>query len=176
MSLIVQKFGGSSVADADRIANVARRIVATRDAGNEVVAVVSAMGDTTDELIALAQRISTNPPPREYDMLVTAGERISGNGVRHSMHQADDGLGDEVAGRGLAGEEDGARRARLARADRVVEGEGVQHVEKLALVLVDALHLAVEERVGVDDDAVLRVADLAHPHQPNTYSHSGFRS
>jgi len=74
---MVQKYGGSSVADAERIKRVAERIVSARKAGNEVVVVVSAMGDTTDELLDLAYQVSPVPPGRELDMLLTAGERIS---------------------------------------------------------------------------------------------------
>ncbi len=77
VSLIVQKFGGSSVADAESIMRVARRIVATRADGHDVVVAVSAMGDTTDELVDLAHQITENPDPRELDMLLTTGERIS---------------------------------------------------------------------------------------------------
>ena len=77
MALVVQKYGGSSVADADGIKRVAQRIVATRKAGHSVVVVVSAMGDTTDELLDLAAQVSPLPPGRELDMLLTAGERIS---------------------------------------------------------------------------------------------------
>ncbi len=77
MPIVVQKYGGTSVADPSRITNVADRVQATRAAGNDVVVVVSAMGQTTDELIALASDVSPNPPPREMDMLLTAGERIS---------------------------------------------------------------------------------------------------
>ena len=77
VSLIVAKFGGSSVADATGILRVAKRIVDTKRAGNEVVVVVSAMGDTTDDLIDLAKQVSPNPPGRELDMLLTSGERIS---------------------------------------------------------------------------------------------------
>jgi aspartate kinase len=77
VALVVQKYGGSSVADAERIKRVAERIVATRRLGNEVVVVVSAMGDTTDELRDLAQQVTPLPPGRELDMLLTAGERIS---------------------------------------------------------------------------------------------------
>jgi aspartate kinase len=77
VSLIVQKYGGSSVADAESIKRVAKRIVETRKAGNEVVVVVSAMGDTTDELFDLALSVSPLPSGRELDMLLTAGERIS---------------------------------------------------------------------------------------------------
>ena len=77
MGLVVQKYGGSSVSDAERIKRVAERIVATRKAGHDVCVVVSAMGDTTDELLDLAQQVSPLPPGRELDMLLTAGERIS---------------------------------------------------------------------------------------------------
>ncbi|MCW2784743.1 MAG: aspartate kinase [Marmoricola sp.] len=77
MGLVVQKYGGSSVSDAERIKRVAERIVATRKAGHDVCVVVSAMGDTTDELLDLANQVSPLPPPRELDMLLTSGERIS---------------------------------------------------------------------------------------------------
>ncbi|MBM0277714.1 aspartate kinase [Micromonospora tarensis] len=77
MALVVQKYGGSSVANAERIKRVAERIVAARKAGDDVVVVVSAMGDTTDELLDLANQVSPLPPGRELDMLLTAGERIS---------------------------------------------------------------------------------------------------
>lgn len=77
MSLVVQKYGGSSVADADAIRRVAARIAETRRAGNDVVVTVSAMGDTTDELIDLANAVSGGNHPREMDVLLTAGERIS---------------------------------------------------------------------------------------------------
>jgi aspartate kinase len=77
MSIVVQKYGGSSVADAAGIKRVASRIVDTRLSGHDVVVVVSAMGDTTDELRDLAEQVTPAPPPRELDMLLTAGERIS---------------------------------------------------------------------------------------------------
>ena len=77
MGIVVQKYGGSSVADATSVKRVAQRIVATRKAGHDVVVVVSAMGDTTDDLIDLANEVSPLPPARELDMLLTAGERIS---------------------------------------------------------------------------------------------------
>jgi aspartate kinase len=77
VGIVVQKYGGSSVADAEGVKRVAQRIVDARRAGNDVVVVVSAMGDTTDELIDLAEQVSPLPPPRELDMLLTAGERIS---------------------------------------------------------------------------------------------------
>jgi aspartate kinase len=77
VALVVQKYGGSSVADAERIKRVAERIVGARKAGDDVVVVVSAMGDTTDELLDLAHQVSPLPAGRELDMLLTAGERIS---------------------------------------------------------------------------------------------------
>ncbi|MEU8246392.1 aspartate kinase [Nonomuraea sp. NPDC048916] len=77
MALVVQKYGGSSVADASCIKRVAQRIVATKKAGNDVAVIVSAMGDTTDELLDLAEQVSPLPPGRELDMLLTSGERIS---------------------------------------------------------------------------------------------------
>lgn len=77
MALIVQKFGGSSVSDAEKIKHVAARILATQSQGHQICVVVSAMGDTTDELIDLADSVATNPKGREMDVLLTAGERIS---------------------------------------------------------------------------------------------------
>jgi len=84
--LVVQKYGGSSVQDASRIKKVAERIVRTHKEGNDVVVVVSAMGDTTDELTELAEQVSPAPPPREMDMLLTAGERISNALVAMAIH------------------------------------------------------------------------------------------
>ena len=86
MALIVQKYGGSSVADAEKIKNVARRVARTRDQGNEVVVVVSAMGDTTDELIELAYQISENPDSRELDVLLSTGEVVSSTLLAMSLH------------------------------------------------------------------------------------------
>src|SRR6478735_3919488 len=77
MSVVVQKFGGSSVANAERVMRAARRAIRAKQAGNQVVVVVSARGDTTDDLIELAQEISENPPAREMDMLLATGEQIS---------------------------------------------------------------------------------------------------
>jgi aspartate kinase len=86
VALVVQKYGGSSVSDADRIRRVAERIVRTHKEGHDVVVVVSAMGDTTDELLDLAEQVSPAPPPREMDMLLTAGERISNALVAMAIH------------------------------------------------------------------------------------------
>src|SRR5688572_19986146 len=77
LGTVVMKFGGTSVGDAEKLKNVARRLVATRESGQRVVAVLSAMGRTTDELLDLAHEISPRPHPRELDMLVSTGERIS---------------------------------------------------------------------------------------------------
>jgi aspartate kinase len=84
--IVVQKYGGSSLADAESIKRVARRIAETRKAGNDVVVAVSAMGDSTDELVDLAQDVSPVPAPRELDMLMTAGERISMALVAMAIH------------------------------------------------------------------------------------------
>jgi aspartate kinase len=77
MAVVVQKYGGSSVADVEKLRKVAERVVRTRQLGHDVVVVVSAMGDTTDELLTLAKKVSANPDRRELDMLLSAGERIS---------------------------------------------------------------------------------------------------
>ena len=86
MGRVVQKYGGSSVADADSIKRVAKRIVATKQLGHEVVVVISAMGDTTDDLMGLALEVSPLPPPRELDMLLTAGERMSAALLAMAIH------------------------------------------------------------------------------------------
>jgi aspartate kinase len=77
MAVLVQKYGGSSVADVEKLGKVADKVVAARQAGNDVVVVVSAMGKTTDELLGLARRVAPDPPRRELDMLVSTGERVS---------------------------------------------------------------------------------------------------
>src|SRR5436305_10490877 len=77
LGTVVMKFGGTSVADPEKLKSVARRLVAAREGGSRVVAVLSAMGRTTDELLDLARRISDRPVPRELDMLISVGERIS---------------------------------------------------------------------------------------------------
>jgi aspartate kinase len=77
MAIIVQKYGGSSVADAEKIKNVARRVAAHRDKGDDLVVVVSAMGKTTDQLIELARQVSDQPEDREMDVLLSTGETVS---------------------------------------------------------------------------------------------------
>jgi len=85
-TLVVQKFGGSSVADADRIKRVARRIARERAAGNDLIVVVSAMGDTTDELLGLAAAITDEPDPRELDVLLATGEHQSATLLSMALH------------------------------------------------------------------------------------------
>lgn len=77
MPIVVQKYGGTSVGSIDRIKNVAARVIKTKKAGNDVVVIVSAMGHTTDELVSLLKQITSNPDPREYDMLLSTGEQVS---------------------------------------------------------------------------------------------------
>ena len=86
MAIVVQKYGGSSVADADKIRNVARRVAASFNKGNKVVVVVSAMGDTTDDLIELAGKINPNPEPREMDLLLSTGEIVSSTLLAMALH------------------------------------------------------------------------------------------
>src|SRR5919198_6412792 len=77
LGTVVMKFGGTSVADPEKVRNVAHRLVAARESGTRVVAVLSAMGSTTDDLLDLARQVSKRPEPRELDMLISVGERIS---------------------------------------------------------------------------------------------------
>ncbi|MBI5124515.1 MAG: aspartate kinase, partial [Candidatus Omnitrophica bacterium] len=85
--IIVQKYGGTSVADIGRIKNVAKRVVKARRAGYGVVVIVSALGDTTDRLIDLALKITTNPPDRELDMLISTGEQVSSALLAMAIHK-----------------------------------------------------------------------------------------
>ncbi|MCR4392774.1 MAG: aspartate kinase [Dehalococcoidales bacterium] len=87
MSIVVQKYGGSSVADLERIFNVARRVARTHDSGKQVVVVISAMGDTTDDLIALAHKITDQPDSREMDMLLSTGEIVSAALLAMALHK-----------------------------------------------------------------------------------------
>ncbi|MBI2495449.1 MAG: aspartate kinase, partial [Candidatus Omnitrophica bacterium] len=88
--LIVQKFGGSSVANPERIQRVAKRVVDTKRAGADVVVVVSALGDTTDELLQLASQITQAPPERELDMLMATGEQVSVALLAMAIHELDE--------------------------------------------------------------------------------------
>ena len=108
MALIVQKFGGSSVKDAERINNVADIVTSTYKEGNDVVVVVSAQGDTTDDLIAKAAEINEKPSKREMDMLLSSGEQISAallGGLRHllGLRQRPHQAGERPAHRAGAG-------------------------------------------------------------------------
>ncbi len=87
MPIVVQKYGGSSVADPDKIRNVARRVARTHEAGNQVVVVISAMGDTTDDLIALAHKITDQPDSREMDVLLSTGEIVSSALLTMALHK-----------------------------------------------------------------------------------------
>jgi aspartate kinase len=87
MSIVVQKYGGSSVADSEKILNVARRVGKSHDAGNQVVLVISAMGDTTDDLIKLAHQITDQPDPRELDVLLSTGEIVSSALLTMALHK-----------------------------------------------------------------------------------------
>ena len=114
MPLIVQKYGGSSVADADKIRNVARRVVAAKAAGNRVVVVVSAMGDTTDDLIDLAKQMTDQPSPREMDLLLSTGETISVTLMSMALH----GLGCDAIS--LTGAQAGIRTDTLFSRARIL--------------------------------------------------------
>ncbi len=126
MSLIVQKYGGSSVCDAPSIVRVAQRIVDTVAAGHQVVVIVSAMGDTTDDLIDLANQVSAAPDPREFDMLLTSGERISMALLAMAIHD----LGYE--GRSFTGSQAGLITDSQHGAARIVEVTPVRLQEALA--------------------------------------------
>lgn len=121
MALIVQKYGGSSVADTDSIKRVARRIIDTKKKGHDVAVVVSAMGDTTDDLIDQAKDIDSNPPDREMDMLMTAGERISMSLLAMAIH-AQGGHAHSFTGQQagfLTDAQYGAAHIRAVKPDRV---------------------------------------------------------
>jgi len=164
MALIVQKYGGSSVADASRIKNVARRIVKTKEAGNAVVVVVSAMGDTTDDLVKLAYQINEKPDTRELDVLLSTGEVVSSTLLALALH----GLGYPAIS--LSGAQAGIRtdaaysRARITNIDpkRVV-----QELDKGNIVIVAGFQGITEDmdittlgRGGSDTTAVALAAAL----------------
>ena len=164
MALIVQKYGGTSVADAERIKNVARRIAQVKDRGDQVVVVVSAMGDTTDELIKLAYQINDRPDERELDMLLSTGEIISCTLLAMAL----EAMGYEAIS--LTGAQAGIRtdatysRARIMTVDpkRVVK-----ELEKGNIVIVAGFQGITEEmdittlgRGGSDTTAVALAAAL----------------
>src|SRR5919204_1464272 len=166
---VVMKFGGSSVADPEKLKNVARRLVAARESGSRVVAVLSAMGSTTDELLDLARQVSERPEPRELDMLISVGERISCALAAMAIHD----LGDEAIS--LTGSQAGivtdtvhgkakivdvrARRIHQALdSDRIVLVAGFQGVSS------ESLDVTTLGRGGSDTTAVALAAALGADH------------
>ena len=142
MALIVQKYGGSSVADAEKIKNVARRIIRTREAGNQVVVVVSAMGDTTDDLIKLAYQINEFPSKRELDVLVSTGELVSSSLLAMAIH----GMGFPAIS--LSGAQAGIQTDTAYRQARITKVESkrvVSELEKGNIVIVAGFQ-------GITDD------------------------
>jgi len=164
MTLIVQKYGGSSVADAERIKSVARRIAQAKDAGNQVVVVVSAMGDTTDELIQLAYQISQKPDNRELDVLLSTGEVVSSTLLAMALHE----MG--YAAISLSGAQAGIRTDAAHSRARIVEVEAKRvkrELEKGNIVIVAGFQGITEEmdtttlgRGGSDTTAVALAASL----------------
>ena len=164
MALIVQKYGGSSVADAEKIKNVAGRIARARDEGNEVVVVVSAMGDTTDELIELAYQISENPDSRELDVLLSTGEVVSSTLLAMSLH----GMGYPAIS--LSGAQAGIRTDSAYSRARILQIEPkrvVRELEKGNIVIVAGFQGMTEDkdvttlgRGGSDTTAVALAATL----------------
>ena len=165
MTLVVQKYGGSSVADAAKIKNVAARIKRTADAGDRVVAVVSAMGDTTDELIELAHQLSEHPDPREMDVLLSTGETQSSALMVMALHA----LGADAVS--LSGGQAGMRTDSVHRGARILAIEPKRVREELAkgrIVVVAGFQGLTEEagdvatigRGGSDTTAVAFAAAL----------------
>lgn len=164
MALIVQKYGGSSLADAQKIRAVARRIAKTRDSKKKVVAVVSAMGDTTDELINLASQVSNSPEPRELDLLLSSGEVVSCTLMAMALRS----LGyDAISLTGLqAGIHTDTAHGR-ARIDRVDTDRVIRELEAERIVVVAGFQGFTEDldvttlgRGGSDTSAVALAAAL----------------
>ncbi|MFC1931765.1 aspartate kinase [Chloroflexota bacterium] len=164
MALIVQKYGGSSVADAGRIKNVAQRIVRAKNKGNQVVVVVSAMGDTTDELIDLAYRIVDKPDKRELDVLLSTGEVVSSTLLAMALH----GMGYPAIS--LSGAQAGIRTDAVYSKARILHIEPkrvVNELEKGNIVIVagfqgitDEMDITTLGRGGSDTTAVALAAAL----------------
>jgi aspartate kinase len=163
--VVVMKFGGSSVADTAKIKDVARRLVAARESGRRVVGVLSAMGDSTDELIRLAHEVSSKPHPREYDMLLSVGERISNAlcamAVHDLGHEAISLTGsqagivtDTVHGKAKIAEVRARRINEALDADRIVLVAGFQGVS------ADSHDVTTLGRGGSDTTAVALAAAL----------------
>jgi len=164
MALIVQKYGGSSVANAERIKKVARRIARTKDEGNQVVVVVSAMGDTTDELIQLAYQLSGKPDNRELDVLLSTGEVVSSTLLAMALHS----MGYSAIS--LTGAQAGIRTDAAYSRARILKVESkrvVQELEKGSIVIVagfqgitDEMDITTLGRGGSDTTAVALAASL----------------
>jgi aspartate kinase len=164
MAIVVQKYGGSSVADAEKIKNVARRIAAAKDKGDQVVAVVSAMGDTTDELVRLAYQVTEQPSEREFDVLLSTGEIVSSTLLAMALRT----MGYEAIS--LSGAQAGIRtdavysRARIVGVDPV---RIVRELDKGRIVIVAGFQGVTEEmdtttlgRGGSDTTAVALAVSL----------------
>ena len=164
MALIVQKYGGSSVADAEKIKNVARRIAQAKDEGNQVVVVVSAMGDTTDELIELAYQIADQPSARELDVLLSTGEIVSSTLLAMALHSMGYGA------ISLTGAQAGIKTDNTYSRARIVGIEAKRVVKELEhgnIVIVagfqgitDELDVTTLGRGGSDTTAVALAASL----------------
>lgn len=164
MALIVQKYGGSSVADADRIKSVARRVARTKEQGNQVLVVVSAMGDTTDELIGLAQQVTERPRDRELDVLLSTGELVSST----LLSMALDSLGCKAVS--LTGAQAGIQTDSAYSRARILRVEArriISELEKDNVVIVAGFQGVTEDmdittlgRGGSDTTAVALAASL----------------
>ncbi len=164
MALIVQKYGGSSVADAEKIKNVARRIIATKEKGNQVVVVVSAMGDSTDELMELAGQVSARPDSRELDALVSTGEIVSATLLTMALND----MGHKAIS--LTGAQAGIRTTAAYRQARIVKVEPKRlerELEKENIIIVagfqgvtDDMDVTTLGRGASDTSAVALAASL----------------
>ena len=164
MALIIQKYGGSSVVDAERIKSVARRIARTKDQGNQVVVVVSAMGDTTDELIQLAAEITDRPDIREIDMLLSTGELVSVALLAMALHHTG------YPAISLSGAQAGIRTDSTYSRARILKVESrrvTKELEKGNIVIVagfqgitDEMDITTLGRGGSDTTAVALAASL----------------
>jgi len=165
VGVVVQKYGGSSVADAEGIKRVAQRIVDTKKAGNQVVVVVSAMGDSTDDLIDLAKQVSPLPPARELDMLLTAGERISmavlAMAIANLGHEAESFTGSQA---GVITDESHGKAKIIdvtpGRIKASVEGGHIAIVAGFQGVSQDTKNITTLGRGGSDTTAVALAAAL----------------
>ena len=164
MALIVQKYGGSSVADAEKIKNVARRVAATKERGDDVVVVVSAMGQTTDELISLAHQVSAEPDERELDLLLSTGELISSTLLAMALKS----LGYQAIS--LSGAQAGIRTDATYSQARILTVEAQRTIKELSegkIIIVagfqgitDEMDITTLGRGGSDTTAVAMAAGL----------------